>query len=162
MQACFIFLLCMLMTSASKSLRKKIFHRVENVIKQSVHTSAAPRATLMHLLCTQTSCMLHILMNTHWRMNKLLINVCTMFSCSFVLVFFSAIKLIWNVERHQGEKCLDNSIIPSPVATFVLILLTYIHTYYWTGYRKFRFELHMVLHLCNFFVFHSPCSVAPQ
>ena len=25
----------------------------ENVIKQSVHTSATPRATLTHLLCTQ-------------------------------------------------------------------------------------------------------------
>ena len=38
--ACFIFLLCMLMTSANISLKKKIFHRVENVIKQLVHTSA--------------------------------------------------------------------------------------------------------------------------
>ena len=36
----FIFLLCILMTSANKSLEKKNFHRVENVIKQWVHTSA--------------------------------------------------------------------------------------------------------------------------
>ena len=33
--------------------QEKIFHWVENVIKQSVHTSATPRATLTHLLCTQ-------------------------------------------------------------------------------------------------------------
>ena len=39
-RACFIFLLSMLMTSANVSLEKKIFHRVENVIKQLVHTSA--------------------------------------------------------------------------------------------------------------------------
>ena len=39
-RACFIFLLCTLMTSANISLEKKIFHRVENVIKQLVHTSA--------------------------------------------------------------------------------------------------------------------------
>ena len=39
-RACFIFLLCTLMTSANKSLEKKIFHQVENVIKQLVHTSA--------------------------------------------------------------------------------------------------------------------------
>ena len=38
--ACFIFLLCTLMTSANKSLEKKNFHWVENVIKQLVHTSA--------------------------------------------------------------------------------------------------------------------------
>ena len=37
---CFIFLLCTLMTSVNISLKKKIFHRVENVIKQLVHTSA--------------------------------------------------------------------------------------------------------------------------
>ena len=36
-RACFIFLLCTLMTSANKSLKKKIFHWVENVIKQVVH-----------------------------------------------------------------------------------------------------------------------------
>ena len=35
-RACFIFLLCTLMTSANKSVEKKN----ENVIKQSVHTSA--------------------------------------------------------------------------------------------------------------------------
>ena len=39
-RACFIFQLCALMTSANKSLEEKIFHRVENVIKQLVHTSA--------------------------------------------------------------------------------------------------------------------------
>ena len=39
-RACFLFLLCTLMTSANKSLQKKIFHQVENVIKQLVHTSA--------------------------------------------------------------------------------------------------------------------------
>ena len=39
-RACFIFLLCTLRTSANKSREKKIFHRVENVIKQLVHTSA--------------------------------------------------------------------------------------------------------------------------
>ena len=38
--ACFIFLLCTLMTSANKSLEEKIFHQVKNVIKQLVHTSA--------------------------------------------------------------------------------------------------------------------------
>ena len=32
--------LCTLMTSANKSFEKKIFHRVENVIKQLGHTSA--------------------------------------------------------------------------------------------------------------------------
>ena len=40
MRVCFIFLLCMLMTSANISLEKKIFHWVENVIKQLVYTSA--------------------------------------------------------------------------------------------------------------------------
>ena len=36
-----MFLLCTLMTSANKSLeKKKIFHWVENVIKQLVHMSA--------------------------------------------------------------------------------------------------------------------------
>ena len=39
-QTCFIFLLCTLMMSANKSLGKKNFHQVENVIKQLVHTSA--------------------------------------------------------------------------------------------------------------------------
>ena len=39
-RACFIFLLSTLMTSANVSLEKKIFHRVENVIKQLVHTTA--------------------------------------------------------------------------------------------------------------------------
>ena len=39
-RACFIFLLSTLMTSANVSLEKKIFHRVENVKKQLVHTSA--------------------------------------------------------------------------------------------------------------------------
>ena len=43
-RACFIFLLCALTTSADKSLEKKIFHRVENVIKQLVHTSAVRSA----------------------------------------------------------------------------------------------------------------------
>ena len=50
---CFIFLLWTLMTSANKSLEKKIFLRVENVIKQLVHKSAVllpmPHTTLMHL-----------------------------------------------------------------------------------------------------------------
>ena len=36
-RACFIFLLCTLMTSANKSVEKK---KIENVIKQLVHTSA--------------------------------------------------------------------------------------------------------------------------
>ena len=40
-RACFIFLLCTLMTSANKSSPKKNFHRVENVIKHLVHVSAA-------------------------------------------------------------------------------------------------------------------------
>ena len=39
-QVCFIFLLCTLMTSANKSLMKKNFHQVENVITQLVHMSA--------------------------------------------------------------------------------------------------------------------------
>ena len=39
-QAYFIFLLCTLMTSANKSLKKKFFHQVENIIKQLVHASA--------------------------------------------------------------------------------------------------------------------------
>ena len=39
-RACFIFLLCTLMTSPNISLKKKIFRRVENVIKQLVPTSA--------------------------------------------------------------------------------------------------------------------------
>ena len=39
-RACFIFQLCTLMTSANKSLEKKIFHRVENVVKQLLHTLA--------------------------------------------------------------------------------------------------------------------------
>ena len=46
---CFIFLLCTLMTSANKSLEKKIFHRVENVIKQLVHVSACVRWDMKHL-----------------------------------------------------------------------------------------------------------------
>ena len=38
-RACFIFLLCTFMTSANKSLEKKIFHRVENVKKKLVYSS---------------------------------------------------------------------------------------------------------------------------
>ena len=39
-RVCFIFLLCTLMASANKSLAKKNFHQVENVITQLVHMSA--------------------------------------------------------------------------------------------------------------------------
>ena len=57
--ACFIFLLCTLMTSANKSLKKKKFSiGVENVIKT---------------IGSYVS-MLHISMNARWRMNQLLIN----------------------------------------------------------------------------------------
>ena len=93
--ACFIFLLCM--TSANKSLKKKNFHRVENVIKQLVHALAVhllryeafgkfgehsrsyscSQLCLEQLLCIfcalQTSRMLHILTNTCWHINQLLI-----------------------------------------------------------------------------------------
>ena len=83
-RACFIFLLCTLMTSANESLKKKIFHWVENVIKQLVHTSAVcslryealgkfrehSRVALSYALSNssflsalQTSQVLHILMN---------------------------------------------------------------------------------------------------
>ena len=37
------------MTSANVSLEKKIFHRVENVIKQLVHTSACVHRDMKHL-----------------------------------------------------------------------------------------------------------------
>ena len=37
------------MTSANKSLEKKIFHQVENVIKQLVHTSACVHRDMKHL-----------------------------------------------------------------------------------------------------------------
>ena len=47
-RACFIFLLSTLMTSANVSLEKKIFHRVENVIKQLVHTSACVHRDMKH------------------------------------------------------------------------------------------------------------------
>ena len=83
------------MTSANKSLEKKIFHQVENVIKQLVHTSAVRSsryeargkfgeherctrvargyALLFRIFCAlQTSCVLHISMNARWRMNQLL------------------------------------------------------------------------------------------
>ena len=85
----------MLMTSANKSLEKKIFHQVENVIKQLVHTSAVRSsryeargkfgehercariargyALLLRIFrALQTSCVLHISMNARWRMNQLL------------------------------------------------------------------------------------------
>ena len=48
-RACFILLLSTLMTSANVSLEKKIFHRVENVIKQLVHTSACVHRDMKHL-----------------------------------------------------------------------------------------------------------------
>ena len=97
LRACFIFLLCALMTSANKSLEKKIFHGVENVIKQLVHTSAVRSSRyealgkfgehsrsqscswlhleqLLSIFCAlQTSCVLHISMDAHWNMNQLLI-----------------------------------------------------------------------------------------
>ena len=83
------------MTSANKSLEKKIFHQVENVIKQLVHTSAGRSsryeargkfgehercariargyALLLRIFrALQTSCVLHISMNARWRMNQLL------------------------------------------------------------------------------------------
>ena len=87
--ACFIFLLCMLMTSANKSLGKKI----EIVIKQLVHTSyeargkfgehsrswSCPRRSREQLLrifrALQTSRVLHISMNARWCMNQLLIGI---------------------------------------------------------------------------------------
>ena len=85
MWACFIFLLYMLMTSANISLKKKIFHWVENVIKQLVHTSAVhswryealgkfgEHSRGLHIFpALQISCVLCILMNTHWRINQLL------------------------------------------------------------------------------------------
>ena len=96
-RACFIFLLCTLMTSANKPSRKKNFHRVENVIKQLVHTSAmrssryeargkfgehercvrvargVAESNSSFLSTLQTSRVLHISMNTRWRMNRLLI-----------------------------------------------------------------------------------------
>ena len=62
-RACFIFLLCTLQTSANISLEKKNFHRVKNVLKQLVHTSAVRlsryeafesityESTLTHLSC---------------------------------------------------------------------------------------------------------------
>ena len=72
--------------------RKKIFHRVENVIKPLVHTSAVPssryealgkfgehllsvtpRATLHIFHALQTSSVLHISSTARWRMNQLLI-----------------------------------------------------------------------------------------
>ena len=82
---CFIFLLCMDMTSANKSLKKKIFHRGENVVKQLVHTSAVHLSRyealgkfgehlqqLLHIFhALQTSCVLHISMNACWLMNQL-------------------------------------------------------------------------------------------
>ena len=46
------------MASANKSLEKKNFHQVENVIKQLVHTSA------VHSLRYEAQRVLHILMNT--------------------------------------------------------------------------------------------------
>ena len=46
-------------------LRKNIFHQVENVIKQLVHTSS--------VRSFQTSHVLHISMNAHWSVNQLLI-----------------------------------------------------------------------------------------
>ena len=87
-RVCFLFLMCTFMTSANKSLEKKKFHRVENVIKQLVHESAVHSSgyevlgkfgehsrskswlCLEQLLCIfcalQTSRMLHISMNvTH-------------------------------------------------------------------------------------------------
>ena len=89
-----MFLLRVLMTSANKSLEKKNFHRVENFIKQLVHTSAVrssryvalgefgarkmrKRRSLEQLVrifrAPQTSQVLHISMNARWRMNQLLI-----------------------------------------------------------------------------------------
>ena len=90
-RACFIFLLCTLMTSPNISLKKKIFRRVENVIKQLVPTSAMRSlryealgkfrehsrsescSQLRMFRALQTSRVLHISMNTRWRMNQWLI-----------------------------------------------------------------------------------------
>ena len=86
------------MTLANKSLQKKIFHRVENVIKQLVHTSAVfidikhlislestrearccSRLRLKQLLrifrALQTFRVLHISMNTRWCQNQLLMSM---------------------------------------------------------------------------------------
>ena len=57
-RACFIFLLCTLMTSANKSLKKKIFLRLEQLLR------------IFRAL--QTSRVLRISMNARWRMNQLL------------------------------------------------------------------------------------------
>ena len=48
-RACFIFLLCTLMTSANKSLEKKNFLRVENVIKQLVLRQLCVHRDMKHL-----------------------------------------------------------------------------------------------------------------
>ena len=63
--------------------RKKIFHRVENVIKQLVHMSAVRSSRYealgkfgehLRIFCAlQTSHVLHISMNACWWMNQLLI-----------------------------------------------------------------------------------------
>ena len=58
--------MCTLMASANKSLDKKNFHQVENVIKQLVHTSA------VHSSRYEAQRVLHISMNTRWCMNQLL------------------------------------------------------------------------------------------
>ena len=57
-RACFIFLLCTLMTSANKSLEKKIFLRLEQLLR------------IFRAL--QTSRVLRISMKARWRMNQLL------------------------------------------------------------------------------------------
>ena len=57
-------------------LRKKIFHGVENFIKQLVHTSSVRssryEAPGKFWRALQTCCVLHISMNARWRMNQLL------------------------------------------------------------------------------------------
>ena len=93
------FLLCTLMTSQTNPSRKQIFYLVENVIKQLVHASAVRSSRyealgkfgehsrsqscsqlrleqLLHIFrALQTSRVLHISKNTHWRLKQLLAQV---------------------------------------------------------------------------------------
>ena len=71
-RACFIFLLCTLMTSANKSLEKKNFHRLR--LEQLLRIFRA----------LQTSRVLRISMNARWRMNQLL-NFKFLTFCNIVL-----------------------------------------------------------------------------
>ena len=75
-RACFIYLLCTFMTSADKSLEKKIFHRVIMLKKKwFIRQLCVHRLRLEQLLrifrALQTSRVLHISMNARWRMNQL-------------------------------------------------------------------------------------------